>query len=113
MGFRVAWYSYYTQAQKSAINYQVGPSIRSASHRSSHHLAPTCPIASPQLFLLCCQILYHVQHQHACCGFGPPLDCQVDTRPLPSQFPTYALFSSFKRQRQSCGVEVGGHAGAL
>lgn len=27
MGFRVAWYSYYTQAQKSAINYQVGRTL--------------------------------------------------------------------------------------
>lgn len=54
------------------------------------------------------QVLSDFEQQNGCCGFGPPMSCQNDTRPFPSQYPIDSLRTSFQKQRVVCG-EVSGY----
>lgn len=49
------------------------------------------------------QYLSTLQDENLCCGFGPPLRCYNDTRPLPLNRPTDDLNSLYKRRRVTCG----------
>mmetsp|Transcript_1772 Transcript_1772/g.5033 ORF Transcript_1772/g.5033 Transcript_1772/m.5033 type:complete len:240 (-) Transcript_1772:215-934(-) len=51
------------------------------------------------------QLLSEMQKEYDCCGFGPPLRCETDTRPYPPDRPASALPNGYGSQRQFCGPE--------
>mmetsp|Transcript_11828 Transcript_11828/g.14292 ORF Transcript_11828/g.14292 Transcript_11828/m.14292 type:complete len:369 (+) Transcript_11828:55-1161(+) len=46
-----------------------------------------------------------IQKTGSCCGYGPPLVCEIDKSPYPTDRTLDGLPSSFTSQRQKCGDE--------
>ena len=49
------------------------------------------------------QVLSNFENQNGCCGFGPPMACQNDTRPYPSNRPIGQMRTRFQKHRITCG----------
>ena len=84
MGFRLAWRSYYQASLKSSKAYQVSRDRTSWSKSIPSYI---CQQGRSPLTLASCaclpvfQILYNIQHDNGCCGFGQPDVCQVSAPP--------------------------------
>lgn len=49
------------------------------------------------------QTLSDFETQNGCCGFGPPMACQNDSRPFPSNRPIDEMHTRYQKQRVTCG----------